>query len=79
MLILLLSTVVIIGVAVVLLSIKLLFKGDDRGPMQHIGASKAMRKRGIHCVESMDAIERKQLAQRIHANERMPKQNSTSK
>lgn len=26
---------------------------------QHIGQSKAMRQRGIHCVESMDAIERK--------------------
>ena len=55
--------------AVLLLALKLLTKGDARGPMTHIGASKAMRERGIHCVESMDAIERHQLAHRAHAKE----------
>ena len=67
---LLLITLGIVAVAVLLLSMKLLLKGDTRGPMTHIGASKAMRDRGIHCVESMDTIERHQLANRPHAKER---------
>lgn len=67
---LLLITLGIVALAVVLLSIKLLLKGDARGPMTHIGASKAMRERGIHCVESMDTIERHKLAHRPHARER---------
>ncbi len=71
MLKLLLITLGIVAVAVLLLSLKLLLKGDTRGPMTHIGASKAMRQRGIHCVESMDAIERHQLAKRPHAKEKV--------
>lgn len=69
MLKILLITTGIIALAVALLAVKLLIKGDARGPMTHIGASPEMRKRGIHCVESMDAIERHQLAHRQHAKE----------
>ena len=68
---LLLITLGIVAIAVVLLSLKLILKGDVRGPMTHIGASKAMRDRGIHCVESMDAIERHQRAHRPHAAEKI--------
>lgn len=64
MLKILLLTIVFIALAVAMLAAKLLIKGDASGPMQHIGASKAMRERGIHCVESMDAIERAQLARK---------------
>ncbi len=70
---LLLFTLGIVAAAVLLLSLKLLLKGDARGPMTHIGASKAMRQRGIHCVESMDAIERHQIANRPHAAEHSPR------
>jgi hypothetical protein len=69
MLKLLLITAGIVALAVALLALKLLVKGDARGPMTHVGASKAMRERGIHCVESMDAIERHQRAHRPHAVE----------
>jgi hypothetical protein len=69
MLKLLLITAGIVALAVALLALKLLVKGDARGPMTHVGASKAMRERGIHCVESMDAIERHQRANRPHAEE----------
>lgn len=69
MLKLLLITAGIVALAVALLALKLLVKGDARGPMTHVGASKAMRERGIHCVESMDAIERHQRANRPHAKE----------
>ena len=64
MLKLLLITAAFIGAAIALLALKLLIKGDARGPITHIGASKAMRERGIHCVESMDAIERSEAARR---------------
>ena len=66
----LLLTIGIVGVAVLFLALKLLLRGDARGPVTHIGASKAMRERGIHCVESMDAIERHRLAHRPHAQEK---------
>ena len=66
---LLLITLGIVALAVFLLAVKLILKGDRHGPVTHIGASKAMRQRGIHCVESMDVIERHQLANRPHAKE----------
>lgn len=70
MLKLLLITTGIIALVVVLLAVKLIIKGDARGPMTHIGASKAMHDRGIHCVESMDAVERFNLTHTPHAKER---------
>lgn len=70
MLKILLLTAGFVAIAVALLAAKLIIKGDASGPMQHIGASKAMRERGIHCVESMDSIERAQLARRPHAKEK---------
>ncbi len=66
----LLFTLIVVAAAVVLLSLRLLLKNDARGPMQHIGASKAMRERDIGCVESMDARERYERAYRPHASEK---------
>ena len=65
----LLYTILIVAAAVALLALKLLLRGDSSGPMQHIGASKAMRNRGIGCVESMDARERYEHKYRPHAAE----------
>ena len=70
---LLLLTLGLIAIAVALLALKLIVKGDSRGPVTHIGASKAMREKGIHCVESMDAIERHKLAHTPHAEEHRKK------
>lgn len=67
---LLLITLAFVAAAIALLALKLMVKGDAKGPMTHIGASKAMHQRGIHCVESMDAIERRTLRTRAHAKER---------
>ncbi len=66
---LLLLTLAFVAVAVLGLAVRLLLKGDASGPMTHIGASKAMRDRGIHCVESMDALERHRQATKPHAAE----------
>lgn len=50
----------IIAIAMLCLCVGVLFGRRHTFRSQHIGHSAAMRKRGIHCVQSMDAIERKQ-------------------
>jgi len=49
-----LVSIVLIGLAVVGLSVRVLLKKNGRFSSQHIGASKAMRDRGIHCVNTQD-------------------------
>lgn len=53
-----LLTIGIVFIAIVLLSIKLILVRDGKFSSMHIGDSKEMKKRGIHCVQSMDAIAR---------------------
>lgn len=53
-------TLAIVLIAVVLLGIKVLFVKNGKFPNIHIGANKAMRKKGISCALSTDANERKQ-------------------
>ena len=45
---------IIIGVAMLLLSVRLLFKKTGRFVKTHVSQSKAMRDRGITCVQSQD-------------------------
>lgn len=59
MLKLVLITLGIIGFAVVLLCIKMILIPGGRFASTHISGNSEMRKRGIHCVQSMDAIERR--------------------
>lgn len=49
----------IIALAMFFLSIAVIFGKRHTFRSKHIGQSKPMRERGIHCVESMDAIERR--------------------
>lgn len=51
---------IIIAIAMLFLCIGVIFGHRHTFRSEHIGHSKAMRKRGIHCVQSMDAMERKQ-------------------
>ena len=46
--------VLIIAISVALLSIKIIIKKNGRFPNTHISGSKAMRDRGIGCVQSKD-------------------------
>lgn len=46
--------VLIIAISVALLSIKIIIKKNGRFPNTHISGSKAMRDRGIRCVQSQD-------------------------
>jgi hypothetical protein len=47
------------------LAIKLLVKKNGRFPNTHIGGNPEMRKRGIPCAQSLDAMERKENPYRI--------------
>ena len=54
---------VIVAIAVALLTVNIWLRGGEFRS-QHIGQSKEMRKRGIHCVQSMDAMERRESKQK---------------
>lgn len=54
MLKIILATLLIVAICIVLLSVKILFKKNGRFPNTHVSGSKAMRKRGIGCVQSQD-------------------------
>ncbi len=55
----LLFTLLIIAICVALLAIKVIIKKNGRFPNTHVGGNKAMRKRGIKCVQSQDRDARK--------------------
>ena len=44
----------IVAICIALLSVKILFQKNGRFPNTHVSGSKAMRKRGIGCVQSQD-------------------------
>ncbi len=50
----LLSSVLIIAIAIALLSVKLIVRKNGSFTSQHIHDSKAMKDRGIHCVIDQD-------------------------
>ncbi len=68
MLKLVLITLGIVALSVLFLCVKMLLNPGSKFGSTHIGGSKAMRERGIHCVQSMDAFERRE---RKHAAERV--------
>lgn len=46
--------VILIGIAMLFLSVRVIFKKDGRFVKTHVSQSKAMRDRGITCVQSQD-------------------------
>ena len=50
----LIITVLIVAICLALLAIKIILKKNGRFPNTHVSGSKAMRKRGIGCVQSQD-------------------------
>jgi hypothetical protein len=60
-----LITLGIVALSVLFLCIKMILKPGSRFGSTHIGGSKAMRDRGIHCVQSMDAFERRERKTRV--------------
>ncbi|MCD8318694.1 MAG: hypothetical protein LUC45_07610 [Paraprevotella sp.] len=61
----LLFSLIIVAISMGFLAIKILLKRTGRFPNTHIGGSQAMRKRGITCVQTMDALERTENPHRI--------------
>ena len=58
-------TLGIVALSVLFLCVKLLLRPGSKFGSTHIGSSKAMRDRGIHCVQSMDAFERREKKTRV--------------
>jgi hypothetical protein len=50
----LLLGIIIVGIALALLSVKLILKRDGKFSSMHIHDSEAMKQRGIHCVLDQD-------------------------
>ncbi len=46
--------VIIVGIAVLLLSVRVLLKKNGRFVKTHVSQSKAMRERGVTCVQSQE-------------------------
>ena len=69
-----LITLGIVAFCVLFMCIKMILKPGSRFGSSHIGGSKVMRDRGIHCVQSMDAIERRENKNRVR--ERRPASNT---
>jgi len=54
-------SLVLLIVALLFLSVKLLLKKGSRFPQTSVGHNEEMRKRGIYCARTQDALERKKL------------------
>ncbi|NCE72773.1 hypothetical protein [Odoribacter sp. Z80] len=50
--------VIFLGLCLIGLSISILLKKNGKFPNTHIGKSKAMKDRGIHCANTTDQLER---------------------
>ena len=59
----------VVAVAMLLLTVNIWLRGGEFRS-QHIGQSSEMRKRGIHCVQSMDAMERREKKLNFRSSER---------
>lgn len=53
-----LAILALVGIAVILLSVRVIFRKNGRFVNSHVGASKAMKDRGIYCVQTQDKMER---------------------
>ena len=46
--------IMLVGISIVLLSIRMIFKKNSKFSSQHISENKRMREDGIHCATSQD-------------------------
>lgn len=53
--------VIIIAICIVLLSVRILLLKNGRFVKTHVSSSKAMRERGIGCVQSQDRAARRKI------------------
>jgi len=50
----LLPTIILVGIAVLLLGIRVLFFKNGKFPSPHIGDNEALSQQGIHCAQTQD-------------------------
>ncbi|MDR1729293.1 MAG: hypothetical protein LBR52_01365 [Prevotellaceae bacterium] len=50
----LLLTFILVGIAVLLLGVRIFFFKGGKFPSSHIGDNEALRKKGIHCAKTQD-------------------------
>lgn len=50
--------IILLGLSLIGLGITILLKKNGKFPNTHIGKSKAMKDRGIHCANTTDRLER---------------------
>ena len=55
-----LIALLIVAISMALLSVKVLLKKGGRFPNTHVGGSKAMRERGIGCIQTQDREARRE-------------------
>ena len=55
-----LFAVIILAFCIVFLCVNIIFKRKGEFPKSHVSANKAMRERGIGCVQSQDRMARKE-------------------
>ena len=64
---------VLLLLAILILGIKIFFTKSGKFPQTRIGNNKAMKKKGIYCAKTLDAIERKdcQACNDYHAKQKV--------
>jgi len=66
-------TVLIVAISIAFLAIGIILRKNGKFPNTHVSGNKAMRKRGIGCVQSQDREAR--APKRIKVRERIKNQN----
>ncbi len=57
--ILMVITLVIVGLSLLLLGVQTFFSRKRNFPDMHVGGNKALAKKGIYCVQTQDALARR--------------------
>jgi hypothetical protein len=57
--ILVVITMVIVGLSLLLLGVQTFFSKKKKFPHTHVGGNKALAKRGVYCVQTQDAMARR--------------------
>ena len=71
MMVLILVSLLIVAIAVLLLSVRIILQRGGRFPNTHVGGNRAMRERGISCHTSQhkEAQSHQNLAERVASHE----------
>ena len=64
-----LLAIVLVAIAILGLATQILFKKGGKFPNTHVGGNKYLRKKGIHCYQTQDKIERAKAINEINYNE----------